>query len=195
MSVIEARRSRPSGSPTRDFWSLVDKTELCWNYTGHLNPQGYGVYHANRRQYRAHRWAWLSTVGEIPDGLVVMHTCDNPRCVRVSHLRLGTRTDNHRDMTTKQRIAHGERHGAAKLTAGQVAEIRARCRPGRCGGNTRLPQPNSIRALAAEFGVDGSTIKRAITGRTWARERAVGVPDTSVPLVTRNPVRKPQARG
>jgi len=66
----------------------------------------------------AHRKAWELLKGPIPDGLLVLHTCDTPRCVNTSHLFLGTDADNHKDKSLKGR-AHN-----ALLTHDQVREIR-----------------------------------------------------------------------
>lgn len=55
---------------------------------------------------RAHRYAWQSLRGEIPKGLCVCHTCDNPKCVRIEHLWLGSIADNTRDMIKKGRAAY-----------------------------------------------------------------------------------------
>ena len=47
----------------------------------------------------------------IPDGLVLCHTCDNPRCVRPDHLFPGTMMDNIQDAKRKGRMASGNRSG------------------------------------------------------------------------------------
>ena len=70
---------------------------------------GYGVIWRGR-QWLAHRYAWTQQYGEIPAGKILMHVCDNPACVRVSHLRIGTMRDNTQDMFKKKR----DRHSRAK---------------------------------------------------------------------------------
>jgi len=76
----------------------------CWLWTGTTQGRGaYPDFWDGKRHVRGHRFAWEQAFGPIPDGLVVMHTCDQPLCVRPVHLRLGTQADNLRDMATKGR--------------------------------------------------------------------------------------------
>lgn len=83
-----------------EFLTQVEKTDGCWNWIGRLSTDGYG---AIGRREAAHRAAWKYTHGPIPPGLHVLHTCDNRRCVRPSHLFLGTPQDNTDDMFSKDR--------------------------------------------------------------------------------------------
>src|SRR5882724_7709102 len=79
-----------------------------------------------RTAYLAHRIMWRLTHGEIPpDRPFVLHRCDNPLCVRPSHLFLGTHADNMKDMVRKGRSSRGERHHASKLNEDKVRAIRA----------------------------------------------------------------------
>lgn len=110
--------------------------------------------------------------GPIPNGLWVLHKCDNPACVRVDHLFLGTPTDNVRDCVAKQRhvppagAAHwahkdptrvrGERNGYAKLTLEKVRDIRARLAAG---------ERRSL--IAAAFNVGKATIGSIARGENW----------------------------
>jgi len=108
------------------FWQRVDKTDSCWEWTGTKNGFGYGIaLLPGERQIRAHRYAYERLVGEIPHGLVLMHSCDNPSCVNPDHLKPATRTENNRDAVKKRRHAFGEKNGHAKLTSEQVAAIKA----------------------------------------------------------------------
>jgi hypothetical protein len=84
----------------------------CWGWTACKNPAGYGNIRDGSKTYLAHRAAYLVAHGELPDGCVVMHTCDNPECTNPDHLVLGTHGDNvadkvrkgrqHRDLTNPQ---------------------------------------------------------------------------------------------
>jgi hypothetical protein len=132
----------------------------CWPWLGPLNTDGYGDMNIARASTRqAHRFAYLTFVGPIAEGLVVCHHCDNPRCVRPSHLFLGTQGDNIADKVSKGRQARGSRNGASKLTDEQYAEIEHRAAAG---------EPQN--ALAAEFGVTPQAVsqylkrRRAVTG-------------------------------
>ena len=84
------------------FDEQVLMTSYCHIWLGTHNNMGYGVLYRGR-QWLAHRWAWTQANGEIPQGKIVMHVCDNPACVRVSHLRLGSMRDNTQDMVSKKR--------------------------------------------------------------------------------------------
>ena len=113
----------------------VARPELgpCWMWIGSRNPQGYGHIKTGSRLTKAktelaHRVAWELERGVIPEGLCVCHKCDNPSCVRVEHMFLGTRADNNHDMDAKGRrvtlAPKGERHGAARLTERDVELMR-----------------------------------------------------------------------
>jgi hypothetical protein len=97
----------------------------CREWTGRRDPNGYG----RTTTYLAHRVAWELEHGVVPDNLVVMHTCDNPACTEVEHLRLGTRAENQADMKAKGRSTRGERHPNTRLAAVEVLEIRASTEP------------------------------------------------------------------
>lgn len=93
------------------FWQRVAKSDeefACWEWTGELNSMGYGRvtdYHNGQRiRYLAHRFSLRLALGELFDEqLVVMHTCDNTRCVRPDHLKQGSQRDNIADMHAKGR--------------------------------------------------------------------------------------------
>jgi len=88
------------------FWSKVNKhgpragrLGRCWVWTAGRTNGSYGSFRVGSKMERAHRYAW----GDVPSGLHVLHRCDNPPCVRRSHLFLGTQADNNRDMVAKRR--------------------------------------------------------------------------------------------
>ena len=154
------------------FWSKVEKTDECWNWTADKFSNGYGklrVKHDGRlRQLGAHRIAYLLTHFEVPDDRFVCHSCDNPLCVNPKHLWLGTQADNMRDASSKDRVrgtygkfrepdCAGEKNGQAKLTQSQVDEIRERYAAG-----VRQKQ------LAEKFGVLQSTISKLVKHQRWA---------------------------
>jgi len=88
------------------FWSKVTKGAGCWEWTASTDHKGYGKLAEGGRQGRtlsAHRVSYELNVGPIPDGLLVLHRCDNPPCVRPDHLFVGTHTDNAQDMAKKGR--------------------------------------------------------------------------------------------
>jgi len=130
----------------------------CWEYTGNIAVDGYAT--VGRKQERVHRMAYEHANGPIPPGKIVMHRCDNRKCINPSHLRVGTQADNMRDMQRKGRALgnnRGESNAGAKLTEDGVRELRRRYRE---GGVTQDE-------LAEEYGVNQATIWAALSRRTW----------------------------
>lgn len=102
----------------------------CLIWTAKCKPDGYGVTQTKKLsgKYKkivaAHRLAYTYYLGDIPEGMFVMHSCDNPPCVSIAHLSLGTPADNSADMRLKGRAAKAERNGNAKLDWDKVNFIR-----------------------------------------------------------------------
>lgn len=145
---------------------LVTHTKLqengCLEWQFSLTSTGYGQIRVGRRSLKVHRYAWEQLKGPIPKGMSVCHKCDNPLCLNIEHLFLGSHTDNMRDMFSKNRRrndfqAKGEQHHKATLTDEQVASIRDSSDIGYGSG----------RRLAAIYGVSESTISKARKHTTW----------------------------
>ena len=100
---------RPKTDPIKRFWSKVQKTDDCWLWTCGLDRDGYGLFGVDNKQWRAHRFAKLITDGLDSSKPVVMHTCDNPRCVNPKHLVNGTVAENNADKTAKGRSMLGKK--------------------------------------------------------------------------------------
>jgi len=147
------------------FWARVDTTGDCWEWRGARHQNGYGRFSMGGKSRFAHRIAWTLTHGPIPTGLDVCHHCDNPPCVNPAHLFVGTGADNLRDARDKGRLRPraGEAHPQAKLTAEQVATIRARCAAG-----------EAQRAVAREFRISQPRVCQIVRGHGWARMTAHG---------------------
>lgn len=122
----------------------------CWLWISYGNPKGYGHFYVNNKTHRAHRFSYSLFVGNIPDGIQVLHKCDTPSCVNPDHLFLGT---NHKNMIDK--VLKG-RH-PSKLTQSQVDEIRTLS-----GTNT---------SIAKKYGVDRTLITRIKDGTIWNRPK------------------------
>ena len=138
------------------FWPKVQRGPDCWLWTASRHSAGYGQISINNRPVTAHRVAWELTVGPVPAGMDVCHTCDNRLCVNPAHLFLGTRAENMADMARKYRGTTGERNRHAKLTDQQVIAIRA----ARAQGESR-------HEVAARFGVSPYTVKDIERRKTW----------------------------
>lgn len=143
------------------FWDKVDKGNPgeCWEWRGYRNAKGYGGIRIRGKGVYAHRLSYELNNGPIPDGMLVCHTCDNPPCVNPGHLWTGSHKDNAADKMRKGRYRHVPRarelNGNAKLTAQIAAAIRAE------------PAGNTVRGLAAKYGVSKSTISAVRRGAAW----------------------------
>jgi hypothetical protein len=115
---------------------------------------GYGIKWVRNHRVAAHRWAWEQAHGPIPDGMVILHACDNKLCFRIDHLSLGTPADNSRDMANKGRSARGERHGQARLSPDQVRAIRN--------------DPRTGFEIAADYGITQPHVSAIKVRRVWA---------------------------
>jgi hypothetical protein len=135
----------------------------CWEWRGARNNDGYGSLWNGERypgkngkrggpvMILAHRWAFEHFLRPIPEGMCVLHRCDNPGCVNPQHLWLGTQADNIRDC---QRKGRRNQSRYVKLSAEAHEEIRDRYT---AGGVTQ-------KELAAEFGVSGAAIRHVVRG-------------------------------
>jgi hypothetical protein len=164
---------------TERFWSRVQRGEGCWTWSGGLT-KGYGRLKIPglRSGALAHRisahldgrltFEELVTKGTKGPGVkCVMHTCDNPACVRPDHLVVGTHAENMADREAKGRnkpyrgprpIVRGSTIGTSKLTEDQVVAIRAE-HTGVYGGTKRLAQ---------KYGIKTSTVRGIIRRDSWA---------------------------
>lgn len=158
-----------SSSDRERFESKIDVSggiDACWIWVGTRDQVGYGVFWLRRRNWKAHRVAWLLAGGMIPDGLCICHTCDVCWCVNPAHLWLGTGVENTADKVAKGRQskgdahrrslvnrARGERQGLARLNEDLVREIRA--------------SELSSTELARRLGVGLSTVANVRRGNTW----------------------------
>lgn len=152
--------SKYTSKDIQRFWSKVAITAnpgLCWEWVGTRKETGYGIIGIGNKTLRSHRVAYELTHGEIPDGLKVLHECDNPPCCNPAHLFLGTQIDNNKDMCEKKRQSEGETQGHHKLTVEKVLSIRLRYAAGGI----------SQRQLAIEMDVVPTTIRDVLRRKTW----------------------------
>ena len=102
-----AKLGRPPVDPVVRFNSKLKNMENgCIEFTGAKTKNGYGQFYINETigMVRAHRFSFELSYGKIPEGLIICHKCDNPKCVNVDHLFLGTYKDNSDDKIKKGRF-------------------------------------------------------------------------------------------
>lgn len=89
------------------FWSKLDRSGECWEWTASLNAKGYGQFFCKRngrsKSFRAHRLAYELSVGEIPSGMSIDHKCHNKSCANPQHLRVTTNKENHENLSGPNR--------------------------------------------------------------------------------------------
>lgn len=143
------------------FSDKVLITSDCWKWNGSFFSNGYGQFGPEFKEAsgnytrRAHRVSYEIFNGPIPDGMLVLHKCDNRWCVNPAHLFIGTSLDNNKDMFRKNRAnkPKGSQHGFAKLTEDVVEKIRK---------DFRLH-----REIAEDYGVSRPTITQIKNKRLW----------------------------
>ena len=135
----------------RFFKFVSEKPTGCHEWTSTLGRGGYGKFFVpGQGQVPAHRVAYEISVGQIPRGLLVLHTCDNPKCVNPKHLYIGDHQDNARDM-----VRRGRHWGRRLLKDADVRKILKMLKEGKL----------SQEKIAARFGVSQITVSRIKLGQ------------------------------
>jgi len=115
---------------------------------------------------QAPRRVWEEAFGPVPHGMQVLHHCDNGSCRELSHLFLGTQSDNIRDAVRKGRwtqASHrknrpkGDKHHNSKITPSIARYIR----------ENYAPRIIPLQTFASQFGISISTVYQIVSGRTW----------------------------
>jgi hypothetical protein len=165
------------------FYKKVNKTDSCHEWTACKNPAGYGLFNFGGQGMAvlAHRFAWEISNGDIPDGMLVCHKCDNPSCVNPEHLFIGSHKDNMRDCVNKGRFvcnlktkghkSFGKNNGTHTKPDSRVCGIK--------NGNSKFIDSDilkikklyksgvSTREIAAIYRVGKSTIWNIVSGNGW----------------------------
>lgn len=157
----------------------VDPQTGCWNWASpnSLVGRGRGYISVHGRPMLHHRAVWTLLVGPIPQGALLCHHCDNPRCANPAHLYVGDHASNMADMRARGRHwtkqnpekarAVGQRSGKANTWAKGSGNPKAKLTP------TQVEQVKSAAGssyqIAAMFGVNASTVQRIKRGDAWAQ--------------------------
>lgn len=164
-SFGRAQKGQPRSRPFIDrFWARVNPAEPtqtgCWDFLGYRTGRIGHVHIVNehgQREY-VHRVSWRLHRGPIPEGLSVLHACDNACCVNPEHLFLGTIRDNHLDSVRKGRK---RAWGLQKLNAAQVLDIRR-----------LMANGADRREIATQFGIAPRTVSGIVHRQSWAHLEA-----------------------
>lgn len=157
INFLQFNRLRKEPRPIQEsFWEKVDvrSKDECWEWLAAVTKDGYGSF----KSKLAHRVAWELEKGEIPDGMLVCHTCDNPPCCNPSHLFLGTQRNNMDDMVQKGRSPNnsGSKNPKAKFIEQDILDI------------YRLHNSGmSAYRIAKNYSVSESNIHSIVKGKTW----------------------------
>lgn len=130
----------------------------CWEWVASTDGTGYGMFYINGKIVKAHRASWQLYFGEIPPSMLVLHKCDNRKCINPRHLFLGNHKDNSQDMIKKgrNRPVIGEAHGMSRLKEPQVSEIKKLIKSGM-----------AQRKIAAKFFISAATVCNISKKRYW----------------------------
>ena len=153
---------------TREITYIVK--DDCWECDSHATDlNGYPKCSVNKKREGIHRHYYRKYNGEIPEGYVVRHTCDNRLCINPKHLILGTHADNVADRVSRRRSACGENNGRAKLTYEEVKLIRE-------------DYSTSRSTLAKKFKVDPKVIRNIQQGKTWKNLKTNSMSEQEIEL-------------
>ena len=141
------------------FWSKVNKSTGCWNWTAAKSKKGYGRFKLNGKLESPHVISYQLFYNEETKGKDVCHKCDNPSCVNPRHLFLGSRSDNMMDCSNKNRLyisqLKGINHPSSKLTEEDVLKIK------------ELIPNHTLKEIGQMFNVKHQTISKIKQGKLW----------------------------
>lgn len=141
------------------FWSKVCKedTNECWMWIGCVNGSGYGSFKTSYKSNMAHRFSWELVNGKIPNGLEILHKCDNRLCVNPNHMDIGTSKDNMRDMINKGRSGVGDKNSMSKYTELDVLRIKKAYKKG----------ISTYESVGKLFGISWGHVRQLVLCTRW----------------------------
>ena len=145
------------------FWSNVDKSPgqgpkgECWEWTGYFGVRYYAFFSLKHYNFRASRVSWFLEAEIDPGPLLACHSCDNPKCVRPSHIFCATQLENRQDAKRKGRVTRGANCHLSKMTETKVRDLRKLRNEGWSYG-----------ALVKHFGISKSSIASIVKMKTWS---------------------------
>ena len=138
------------------FVKIENDETGCWTWQGTIKKDGYGVLMVSGIWTRAHRHSFELFKEYIKRSLIILHSCNNTKCVNPDHLRQGTKKENGEDMIASGRQVNGERCALSKLTSEDVLKIRALSEKG-----------FKDKEIAKEFNTASSNVNLIVNRKTW----------------------------
>lgn len=155
--IVKLRSKHKQASKTKPVLYRINELGCHEVFSHHKDKDGYTRIlrrkDGKKRMYYLHRYLFELEFGVIPEGLVVRHSCDNPSCVNLEHLTLGTPLDNNGDKVKRNRQARGEHNGNAKLTREEVLRIKA--------------DKRDALVVAKEYGITRTHVYYLRSGQNW----------------------------
>lgn len=138
----------------------------CWEWSAGLCRYGYGRFRVDGEKVGAHRASYSLYVGPVPAGAMVLHSCDNRKCVNPAHLRIGTAKDNAMDAASRARTLKGRKVPESRRS--YVGENGPRAKLTREQAQRILADPRTVREIAADYGITYGAVGHLKRGMTWA---------------------------
>jgi hypothetical protein len=161
--VSDKHYGRPIRTIEQCRIGLLDKVEKdendCWNWIGNKSDTGYGRYYFEDKVQKAHRVSYKLFVGDIPQGKLICHKCNNRLCINPQHLYVGNHKDNYSDAIKAGTVymKNGEDNPFAKLKKEQVIKIK----------ELYIPYKVSAQKLANIFRTSRKNILHIVNNETW----------------------------
>lgn len=138
------------------FWNKVRKSDSCWEWIGQLNHAGYGMFRKGNKLARAHRISF-SMSNQLSDSDIILHSCNNRKCVNPKHLRIGSQKENFHDSILAGTAPICENNGQSKLTKEEVSKIK----------EMYIPRKFGCVKISRFFNISRRQVSRILSGEAW----------------------------